>query len=161
MATGTNTAVVRDDPRIRSPALISRFFFQATTMNEFHNHFRLQTRRYFLQRSGVGLGAVALASILNEDAPALAQGERLNGLPHFAAKAKRVIYLFQSGAPSQLDLLDYKPKLHEARGTDLPDSVRKGQRLTGMTAYQAKFPTAPSIFKFSSTGPAAPRLSEL
>src|SRR5437667_10856997 len=119
----------------------------------------LLTRRHFFNLSSTGLGAAALASLLSRDLRAAAGG--LPGLPHFAAKAKRVIYLFQHGAPSQLDLLDYKPKLHEARGTDLPDSVRKGQRLTGMTAYQAKFPTAPSIFKFSSTGPAAPRLSEL
>ena len=76
----------------------------------------------------------------------------LPGLPHFPPKAKRVIYLFQHGAPSQLDLFDYKPNLAKLRGTELPDSVRKGQRLTGMTAYQTKFPTAPSIFRFDRCG---------
>ena len=64
----------------------------------------------------------------------------LPGLPHFAPKAKRVIYLFQSGGPSQLELFDYKPQLEKFRGQDLPDSVRRGQRLTGMTAHQSHFP---------------------
>jgi hypothetical protein len=100
----------------------------------------------------------ALASLLAKDAEA---SPALTGLPHFAPKAKRVIYLFQHGAPSQLDLFDYKPKLQESRGVDLPDSVRKGQRLTGMTAYQATFPTAPSIFKFAQHGQSGAWLSEL
>src|SRR5207245_3732689 len=100
------------------------------------------TRRSFFNVSSGGVGVAALASLLASDAKA-AGG--LPGLPHFPPKAKRVIYLFQHGAPSQLDLFDYKPKLQEARGAELPDSVRKGQRLTGMTAYQAKFPTAPTV----------------
>src|SRR6266566_10063873 len=116
------------------------------------------TRRSFFNASSGGLGVAALATLLAKDSQA---SGGLTGLPHFAPKAKRVIYLFQHGAPSQLDLFDYKPKLQEARGIDLPDSVRKGQRLTGMTAYQAKFPTAPSIFKFSQQGQSGAWLSEL
>ncbi len=81
--------------------------------------------------------------------------------PHFTGKAKRVIYLFQHGAPSQLDLYDYKPDLSPRRGTELPDSVRRGQRLTGMTAFQTNFPTAPSIFKFAQHGKSGMWLSEL
>src|ERR1043165_690881 len=96
------------------------------------------TRRHFFSLSSKGLGIAALASLLSEDAKASAG---LEGLPHFPPKAKRVIYLFQHGAPSQLDLFDSKPNLAKLRGTDLPDSIRKGQRLTGMTAYQTTFPT--------------------
>ena len=109
------------------------------------------TRRHFFSVSSKGIGIAALASLLSEDAKA---SGGLPGLPHFPPKAKRVIYLFQHGAPSQLDLFDYKPALAKLRGTDLPDSVRKGRRLTGMTAYQTTFPTAPSIFRL--TGPANP-----
>src|SRR5215467_12642378 len=116
------------------------------------------TRRHFFSRSSTGIGIAALASLLSEDAKAAAG---LPGLPHFAPKAKRVIYLFQHGAPSQLDLFDYKPNLARVRGEDLPDSVRMGQRLTGMTAYQAKFPTAPSIFRFDRYGQSGAWLSEL
>jgi hypothetical protein len=121
----------------------------------------IHTRRYFLQRSGLSLGAVALASLLGDDAPALAQGEGLSGLPHFAPKAKRVIYLFQSGAPSQMDLFDYKPRLTDMRGVDLPDSVRRGQRLTGMTATQERFPIAPSMYRFARHGRSGAWISEL
>ena len=85
----------------------------------------------------------------------------LPDLPHFAPKAKRVIYLFQSGGPSQLELFDHKPQLEKFRGQDLPDSVRRGQRLTGMTAYQSSFPTAPSIYKFAQHGQSGATLSEL
>ena len=72
----------------------------------------------------------------------------LPGLPHFPPKAKRVIYLFQSGGPSQIELFDYKPRLMEFQGTELPESVRNGQRLTGMSASQSTFPVVPSKFKF-------------
>lgn len=116
------------------------------------------TRRHFFSQSSTGIGIAALASLLSKDAKASAA---LPGLPHFPPKAKRVIYLFQHGAPSQLDLFDYKPGLQKMRGTDLPDSVRKGQRLTGMTAYQTKFPTAPSIFRFDRFGRSGIELSEL
>jgi hypothetical protein len=118
----------------------------------------LLTRRHFFGLTSTGIGTAALASLLSQDARA-AGG--LPGLPHFLAKAKRVIYLFQHGAPSQLDLFDYKPALEKHRGADLPASVRMGQRLTGMTAYQATFPTAPSIFKFQQHGESGAWISEL
>ncbi len=124
---------------------------------EFANFF---SRRYFLQQSGIGLGAVALASLLNEDAAAQ-DTVGISGLPHFAAKAKRVIYLLQSGAPSQIDLFDYKPGLRSMFGEDLPDSVRRGQRLTGMTATQERFPIAPSKYRFRQHGRSGAWISEL
>jgi hypothetical protein len=105
-------------------------------------------RRDFLRTSTLGLAA-------------LAQGATSPGVPHFAPKAKRVIYLFQSGAPSQIDLFDYKPALAKLRGTELPDSIRRGQRLTGMTATQTSFPTAPSIFRFAQHGQCGAWVSEL
>src|SRR5207237_4407352 len=91
-------------------------------------------------RALCGLGIAALASLLNEEL-------RAAEMPHFAPKARRVIYLFQSGAPSQMDLFDHKPKLLDLRGSELPDSIRQGQRLTGMTATQDHFPIAPSLFQ--------------
>ena len=115
-------------------------------------------RRTFFKSSSLGIGSAALASLLTNDAQA---SDGLPGLPNFPAKAKRVIYLFQHGAPSQLDLFDYKPDLQKLRGSELPESIRKGQRLTGMTAYQAKFPTAPSLFKFAQHGQSGMWLSEL
>jgi hypothetical protein len=118
----------------------------------------LLTRRHFFGLSSTGIGTAALASLLAKDAKA--EGG-LPGLPHFPPTAKRVIYLFQHGAPSQLDLFDYKPGLEKSRGSDLPESVRNGQRLTGMTAYQTNFPTAPSIFKFNRAGDSGMMLSEL
>ena len=117
------------------------------------------TRRHFFARTATGLGATALGSLLAAEGAKPAGG--LPGLPHFAPKAKRVIYLFQHGAPSQLDLFDYKPQLAEARGKDLPASIRMGQRLTGMTAYQTSFPVAPSVFKFARHGQSGMLLSEL
>ncbi len=116
------------------------------------------TRRHFFGRAGTGVGVAALASLLEKDGLA---SVGLTGLPHFKPTAKRVIYLFQHGAPSQLDLFDYKPGLDKIRGENLPDSVRQGQRLTGMTAYQTKFPTAPSIFKFAQHGKSGMWFSEL
>lgn len=118
----------------------------------------LLTRRHFLSLSSMGIGRAALASLLAEDSGAAGA---LPGLPHFLPRAKRVIYLFQHGAPSQLDLFDYKPTLARLRGTELPDSVRMGQRLTGMTAYQANFPTAPSVFRYQQHGQSGMWLSEL
>jgi hypothetical protein len=119
----------------------------------------LWTRRHFFGRSATGLGAAALSALLAGEARGATGG--LPGLPHFPPKAKRVIYLFQHGAPSQLDLFDYKPALTKRHGEDLPESIRMGQRLTGMTAFQSKFPTAPSIFKFSQYGSSGAWLSEL
>jgi hypothetical protein len=131
------------------------------------NDYHLQlTRRHFFSRCSWGIGAAALASLLNEDGRAATTGAGdgkagLPGLPHFAPKAKRVIYLFQSGGPSQLELFDHKPELEKRRGEDLPGSVRGEQRLTGMTAYQSSFPMAPSIYKFAKHGQSGATLSEL
>ena len=119
---------------------------------------QLLTRRHFFGRASAGLGIAALASLLEKEGMA---SSGLPGLPRFPAKAKRVIYLFQHGAPSQLDLFDHKPALEKVRGENLPDSIRMGQRLTGMTAYQATFPTAPSIFKFAQHGQSGMWFSEL
>jgi len=121
------------------------------------------TRRYFLTQSSLGMAA--LASLLGNQAHAEANAPEadggLPGLPHFAPRAKRVIYLFQSGAPSQLDLFDYKPELEKYRGQELPDSVRQGQRLTGMTSGQKNFPIAPSMFRFARHGASGAWMSEL
>jgi hypothetical protein len=126
---------------------------------------RQLTRRYFFGQAGIGMAA--LATVLNETVSAGETGGHaaadggLPGLPHFAPKAKRVIYLFQSGAPSQMDLFDPKPHLKDLRGTELPDSIRRGQRLTGMTATQTSFPVAPSRYKFARYGKSGAWLSEL
>src|SRR5438477_12843101 len=126
-------------------------------MNAIDERNLLLARRHFFGLAGMGLGRAALASLLARDVEA----DALPGLPHFKPRAKRVIYLFQHGAPSQLDLFDYKPNLARMRGEDLPDSVRMGQRLTGMTAYQTTFPTAPSMFRFDQHGKSGAWLSEL
>ena len=128
-------------------------------MNPLHETKLLMTRRHFFSHYGSGMGAAALGLLLKESG--LAQQGGLSGLPHFKPKAKRVIYLYQSGAPSQLDLFDPKPNLEKYRGQNLPDSIRKGQRLTGMTAYQSSFPTAPSTFKFAQHGESGIWFSEL
>ncbi len=111
------------------------------------------SRRAWLQQSGLGLGTAALASLLPTSAKA--------SEPHFPARAKRVISLFQSGAPSQLDLFDWKPNLADRRGEELPDSIRRGQRLTGMTATQTSFPVAPTKYKFAQHGESGAWISEL
>ena len=120
-------------------------------------------RRKFLSKLSLGIGSVALGSLLIPDLFGAKSDEEmlLAGLPQFAPKAKRIIYLFQNGAPSQLDLFDYKPKLIEMFGQDLPASVRMGQRLTGMTADQKKFPLAGTAFKFNQYGEAKAWISEL
>jgi hypothetical protein len=126
----------------------------------------LLSRRHFLSRGSLGLGALGLASLLGDrmfGASLSAQPATggLPGLPHFPAKAKRIIYLFQSGGPSQLDLFDPKPLLENLRATELPDSIRMGQRLTGMTATQSKFPVAPAQFRFARHGRSGAWLSDL
>src|SRR5688572_19095871 len=119
-------------------------------------------RRKFLSRLSLGIGSFALGSLLIPDLFNPADEESMiTGLPHFAPKAKRIIYLFQNGAPSQLDLFDYKPMLEKMHGEDLPASIRMGQRLTGMTSDQKKFPLAGSYFKFNQYGQARAWLSEL
>src|SRR5512145_2277027 len=121
------------------------------------------TRRQFFGMASAGIGTAALATLLNEDLRAAGAGAigALPGLPHFAPTAKRVIYLFQSGGPSQMDMFDYKPRLHDLRGSELPASIRMGQRLTGMTSTQATFPVAPPMFKFAQHGQSGAWVSEL
>ncbi|MCC5938108.1 MAG: DUF1501 domain-containing protein [Lunatimonas sp.] len=124
-------------------------------------------RRHFLTKTAMGMGSLALGSLFGAE-NLLAQPRRfdpgnggLPGLPHHAAKAKRIIYLFQSGGPSQLDLYDYKPKLADMHGEDLPPSVRGEQRLTGMSANQAIFPVTQSAFSFQQYGKCRAWVSEL
>ena len=119
----------------------------------------LETRRQFFGKSAKGLGAVALASLLGR----AADGQQVGalGTGHFRARAKRVIWLFMAGAPSQLDTFDYKPKMAEWFDRDLPESIRKGQRLTTMTASQARFPIAPSMFRFQQHGECGKWVSQL
>jgi hypothetical protein len=110
-------------------------------------------RRLFLNRSRLGLGALAVGSLIRGCPVRAASANSTHGpTPHFAPKAKRVIYLFQSGAPSQFETFDYKPKLQELRGQELPASVRMGQRLTTMTSGQSSFPLVPSIYPFHQHG---------
>jgi Protein of unknown function (DUF1501) len=127
---------------------------------ERHLHFN---RRRFLKGLGFGIGGIALGSLLLPDlfSKNEEEGSPVLGLPHFAPKAKRIIYLFQNGAPSQLELFDYKPLLNKMQGEDLPASVRNGQRLTGMTADQTKFPLAGTVFQFGQYGQARTWISEL
>ena len=117
------------------------------------------SRRQFFGRSTALLGTAALASLFDADGLAAQTPERL--LTHFAPTAKRVVYLFQSGGPSHLDLLDEKTELKRLHGTELPDSIRQGQRLTGMTSGQKSFPVIAPKFAFRSYGDAGMRLSEL
>ncbi|HUG17882.1 MAG TPA: DUF1501 domain-containing protein [Planctomycetaceae bacterium] len=129
-------------------------------MNPFQYNQLLETRRQFFSRTATGLGTMALASLLNGHAHA-AETTGLPGFPNFAPKAKRVIYLLQSGAPSQIDLFDYKPGLKDRFAAPLPDSIRQGQRLTGMTSTQDSFPVAPSMFEFAPRGESGTEFSEL
>jgi hypothetical protein len=124
------------------------------------------TRRQLFGRSAKGIGVAALASLLGPDGLLAAEGINpktggLAGLPHFPPKAKRVIFLHQSGAPAQMELFDYKPKLRQYQGTELPGSVRMGQRITGMTTGQSSFPVAAPIFKFQQAGKSGTWISEL
>ena len=136
-------------------------------MNDFNNLLLSKTdlnatqdflnRRVFLRNGAAALSATALAGLL----PQQAQAGPGHTFPNFPAKAKRVIYLFQSGAPSQMDLFDPKPGMKKEHGKDLPDSIRKGQRLTTMTSGQKTFPIAPSIFKFARHGKSGQWMSEV
>jgi len=129
---------------------------------EFIDHRLHVTRRHFLGKVSLGLGSVALGSLLIPDLFSKSEGlTQTLGLPHFAPKAKRIIYLFQNGAPSQLESFDYKPMLNKMAGEELPASIRMGQRLTGMTSGQAKFPLVGSHFKFSQYGKSGAWVSEL
>lgn len=125
--------------------------------------FRPLDRRRFLTQTSLGLGAAALAS-LYQSPPANAEAAGDFGVlraPHVVPRAKRVIYLFQSGGPSQMELFDYKPMLEKMHGQELPDSVRQGQRLTGMSAGQSSLPLARSIYSFARHGKCGAWVSEL
>jgi hypothetical protein len=125
------------------------------------------TRRHFFGLASTGIGTAALASLLTPEAfaagtlPDAAANGGLAGLPHFPPTAKRVIFLHQSGGPSQMDLFDYKPQLKKYQGSELPASVRMGQRITGMTSGQKTLPVASSIFNFKQYGNSGTWLSEL
>ena len=121
-------------------------------MHECHNYSPISTRREFLGRLGLGLGGLALSSLVNP-----AAGQDL----HFVPRAKRIIYLFQSGGPSQFELFDYKPRVNAMHGQELPESVRRGQRLTGMTGFQNSLPLARSHFEFNQHGESGTWVSEL
>ena len=128
------------------------------------NQFNAINRRDFLGRFAGGIGGAALIGLLNRDARAVQVESPWKGIlpaPHFAPQAKRIIYLFMSGGPSQMDLFDYKPLLNKMNGQDLPASVRMGQRLTGMSANQATLPLAGSIFKFAQHGKSGAWVSDL
>jgi hypothetical protein len=127
-------------------------------MNTSRERDLMLTRRQLFGRAASGIGTAALASLC---APAAFGAKGLPGFPNFKPTAKRVIYLHQSGAPSQMDLFDPKPKLAERFAEELPDSIRQGQRLTGMTSGQKRFPVAPSKYKFARYGPGGTWMCEL
>lgn len=133
-------------------------------MDEQLKHHLNSNRRHFIKKMGLGIGGLAAASMMDPlnlfSKDGLMNPSGMN-LPHFAPKAKRIIYLFQSGGPSQLDLFDYKPMLNKMRGQDLPDSIRKGQRLTGMTSGQDSFPLVGSNFKFKQYGESRAWVSDI
>lgn len=140
---------------------------------EFDELNRKLDRRNFLIKTSLGLGALATGSLLygkgifENNLPSMAEssqsGEQdlLKSLPHIVPKAKRIVYLFMAGGPSQFETFDYKPELIHLAGQNLPDSVRKGQRLTGMSASQSILPVAPSIYKFNKHGKSETWVSEL
>ncbi|MGE0607523.1 MAG: DUF1501 domain-containing protein [Pirellulales bacterium] len=129
------------------------------------DYLKTQTRRQFFGTTGLRLGSVALAMLAGRSRAAEAAPPRsfpaLEGLPHFPPKAKSLIYLHMNGGPAQMDLWDYKPNLNEHFDQDLPESVRNSQRLSTMTSGQARFPVAPSKFKFAQHGQCGTWVSEL
>jgi hypothetical protein len=134
-------------------------------MTEVSNQLFAETRRHFFGRGAQAVGLAALASLTAQaratSAKGAATGAGISGFPNLPVRAKRIISLFQSGAPSQIDLFDHKPGLSALSGTELPDSIRQGQRLTGMTSSQASFPIAASKFKFAQHGNSGAWISEL
>ena len=134
-------------------------------MQTHHDRALALTRRQFFARTATGIGALALSSLLNEHtAMGASASTGVPGIlsqPHFAPRAKRIIYLFMQGGPSQMDLFDHKPGLARRHGEELPDSIRQGQRITGMTAKQSSLPVAPSPFKFAQHGRCGAWVSEL
>src|ERR1700674_3305177 len=144
------------------------------TTDPFKDYVRYETRRQFLSRGSNAVSWAALAALLGRDGvtpSAMAQGGKAEGLPtggrtlagplHFAPKAKQVIYLHMVGGPPQMDLFDYKPRMNDFYNVDLPGSVRMGQRLTTMTSGQARFPIAPSKYRFERHGRSGMFVSEL
>ncbi|MEX0867552.1 MAG: DUF1501 domain-containing protein [Pirellulales bacterium] len=139
-------------------------------MNPLNEHLQLMNRRQLLANSARPLGAAALASLLGTAAlQRIAAGAKfdaaeqggLPGLPHFAPKAKRVIYLFMAGGPSHIDTFDYKPSLHKIHGMELPAEIRGGQRITGMTSGQKEFPCVAPMFEFKQHGQHGTWVSEI
>ncbi|HZY80414.1 MAG TPA: DUF1501 domain-containing protein [Cyclobacteriaceae bacterium] len=132
-------------------------------MNPFLENKLNVNRRHFLGKLSLGIGSAALGSLLIPDLFSSSGDDQAlaAGLPHFAPKAKRIIYLHQNGAPSQLESFDYKPLLNKMAGQELPESIRNGQRLTGMTSDQKKFPLVGSYFKFAQYGKSGAWISEL
>ena len=130
-------------------------------MDPLQQHVQSITRRHFFRRGSLGLGTAALTSLLPANADAVQPAHGLPGIPHFAPKARRAIYLFMAGGPSQMDMLDYKPKMADWYDKDLPESVRMGQRLTTMTSGQSRFPLAPSKYSFDQYGNHGAWVSEL
>ena len=129
-------------------------------MNPIEQYSNALSRRSFLGLTGLGIGAIAARSLLAADAKSLVGGG-ISTPSHFAPKAKRVIYLFQSGGPSHIDMFDYKPHLEKVHGQDLPDSVRQGQRLTGMTSGQKNLPVCKSLSEFKQRGASGQWISDL
>lgn len=133
-------------------------------MDNQEKQFRLNvTRRHFLTKAGLGIGSAALGTLLFKD-QLFGTSDTASmplGIAQFAPKAKRIIYLFQNGAPSQLETFDYKPLLNKMHGEELPESIRKGQRLTGMTSNQESFPLVGSTFNFAQHGQSGAWVSEL
>ncbi|MBP89416.1 MAG: sulfatase [Planctomycetaceae bacterium] len=129
-------------------------------MNPILEHQHLVNRRLLLRGAASSIGVAALSSLMPQGAAAETNGPNI-GKTHFVPRAKRVVYLFQSGGPSHLELLDPKPKLKDLHGSELPDSIRRGQRLTGMTSGQKSFTVVASKFGFKRCGAAGNWLSEL
>ncbi len=130
-------------------------------MHPMHEHIQTLTRRHFFGRAALGLGTAALATLTAGRAGATTATGGLPDLPHFAPRAKRAIYLFMNGGPSQMDMFDYKPAMDKLFDKDLPESIRQGQRLTTMTSGQTRFPLAPSKYKFQRHGQSGAWVSEL
>src|SRR5262245_33046828 len=134
-------------------------------MTPFAEYVRYESRRQFLSRCANAAGWAAMGTLMPDlvfgGAGSGGGGEKTPPGPHFAPKARNVIYLHMVGGPSQVDLFDYKPTLQEYYDKDLPDSVRMGQRLTTMTSGQKRFPIAPSKYKFERHGQCGMWVSEL
>src|ERR1700741_3199071 len=138
-------------------------------MSPLQEYRRLQSRRHFFKSTGLAVGRIALAGLMAPELLRASKGAFTGGrahpalpsLPHFAPKAKRLIYLFMNGGPAQMDLFDYKPGLTKIFDSDLPESVRKGQRLTTMASGQGRFPICPSKYEFKQHGKSGIWMSEL